>query len=393
MSTMSQTAQLKAYDNLVELIYDSALDPSQWSVFIEKLTTLTHCTSGVFWQFNYANRQDDFFYSHELDPAPAKDYAEYYVDIDTYSHYLLKQDAGKVLLMQDFMSDEEKRKTEFYQDFLRPQGIDYVLGSHVVHHGSNFTSLNLIRSECVGPIGRETVKLVERILPHMMKAHRVHKQLAVTNLQANLTEELFNRLQAGVVMVDKAGKPVYMNNKANFLLDQNKGLSVKQGKLSASTPRETNKLQELIARASVPPSLGSNPSDALMLSASEQQQPLSVLVTPVTEWVSSNVTDVPHVSALVFVSELNQQTELSPDILRSLYGFTRAEARLVIELINGLPIEQISEKYHLSQNTLRAQMKSVFKKVNVNRQVDLVKVILSGPVRFSLQCAEHNLPI
>src|SRR5690606_33122681 len=54
-------------------------------------------------------------------------------------------------------------------------------------------------------------------------------------------------------------------------------------------------------------------------------------------------------------------------------GLTPAEARLAARLRFGLSLKEAAEELGISVNTARNQLKSVFEKLGVNRQADLVR--------------------
>ena len=66
------------------------------------------------------------------------------------------------------------------------------------------------------------------------------------------------------------------------------------------------------------------------------------------------------------------------DLLASLYGLTPAEAELASLLSAGHSIEEAAEIRGVTLNTARSQMKRVFSKTGVNRQADLVRLLLNN---------------
>lgn len=61
------------------------------------------------------------------------------------------------------------------------------------------------------------------------------------------------------------------------------------------------------------------------------------------------------------------------ETFRTAFGLTPAEARLAARLRFGLSLKEASEELGISVNTARNQLKSVFEKLGVNRQADLVR--------------------
>lgn len=104
---------------------------------------------------------------------------------------------------------------------------------------------------------------------------------------------------------------------------------------------------------------------------------LSVLVVP----VGSGVNGQPR-GVTLFISDPQQSLAISPETLEGLYGFTVAEAKLVIALVSGQTLDMVATATGTSPNTLRNQLKAVFRKTGTNRQAELMKRVLTGPAVF-----------
>jgi pimeloyl-ACP methyl ester carboxylesterase/DNA-binding CsgD family transcriptional regulator len=77
--------------------------------------------------------------------------------------------------------------------------------------------------------------------------------------------------------------------------------------------------------------------------------------------------------AVVFVAPDREAANDEPKMYRDTFGLTPAEARLAACLKDGLSLKEAAEKLGLSVNTVRNQVKSVFEKLGVNRQSDLIR--------------------
>jgi DNA-binding CsgD family transcriptional regulator len=63
---------------------------------------------------------------------------------------------------------------------------------------------------------------------------------------------------------------------------------------------------------------------------------------------------------------------VNPSAIAALFGLTPAEARLAAALSGGDTVSQAAGRYGVSVGTVRAQLKSIFGKMGVNRQQDLI---------------------
>lgn len=122
---------------------------------------------------------------------------------------------------------------------------------------------------------------------------------------------------------------------------------------------------------------GADTDCALAAPRREDGVPLSVLVVPVGRGEGGLARGV-----MLFVSDPDAPTTIHPETLEGLYGLTSAEARLVISLVSGQTLDAVAASTGISPNTLKNQLKSVFRKTGATRQAELMKLVLSGPAIF-----------
>ncbi|HAB05413.1 MAG TPA: hypothetical protein DCE35_08235, partial [Alcanivorax sp.] len=65
-------------------------------------------------------------------------------------------------------------------------------------------------------------------------------------------------------------------------------------------------------------------------------------------------------------------------LLGDLYDLTPAESKVAKGLVSGHTLDRIADDAQVAPATVRAQLKSVFRKTDTGRQAELVSVILSG---------------
>lgn len=77
--------------------------------------------------------------------------------------------------------------------------------------------------------------------------------------------------------------------------------------------------------------------------------------------------------AVAFVAPSREAAGDAMRMYRETFGLTPAEARLAAALRDGLALKEAAAKLNISVNTARNQIKSVFEKLGVNRQGDLIR--------------------
>ncbi len=80
---------------------------------------------------------------------------------------------------------------------------------------------------------------------------------------------------------------------------------------------------------------------------------------------------------MVILVDPLQQCPPAIDDLMDLFGLTRSEAKLTQKLAEGLSLDQAAELVGISHSSARTYLKTIFSKIGVNRQPQLMKAVLS----------------
>src|SRR5712671_3041541 len=96
-------------------------------------------------------------------------------------------------------------------------------------------------------------------------------------------------------------------------------------------------------------------------------------VAAVSAWTAQNEA-VSYVAFIIDPSELQL-----PSMVRlvALYGLTDAQAKVALEFASGKTYKQVARQLRISVETVRSHIKEIYPKTRVNRQADLVRLILS----------------
>jgi DNA-binding CsgD family transcriptional regulator len=174
-----------------------------------------------------------------------------------------------------------------------------------------------------------------------------------------------------MLIVDDLGVILHLNTGAEHLLKSRfSGLIGKKGCLSATDPGNKNRLATLIIEATAYPAVGG----AMFLNGEQTRQ---VFVTPLPA-ASPFAQDWQIPLALVLVMESG--TKLAAlDILGKLYNLTPAELRVASALLVGSSPEEYGQQSGVTQNTVRSQLKSLFRKTGTSRQSELVALLSRVP--------------
>ncbi|GAB2179526.1 LuxR family transcriptional regulator [Dongia sp. agr-C8] len=356
--------QAHAVEDLVGGIYDAAADPELWSHAIGRIVEATGCRTGVFYEHDVVTHQSQPLGFHQFNTEFMRDYVAHYGALDPWNARVMQWPVGVAAPTYMLMPEDEFRRTEFYQDYLRRTGVFYGLGGLVERADGRIAVFGVQRGYEDGRFPQETVALVGALMPHLKRAYRLHSAIGRARRDRETFEETLRVVPQAVLIVDRDARLVFANDAAERMLKAGDGIRLSAGRLSAAHRDDRAAFATLL-----------NPLGALVeagavaaLRRPASRRPLLVQAVPLRingRWDPAG--------RIVLLIDVDSPAHPSPDRLAALYGLTAAEARLWADLATGATLAEIARRRQVSVNTLRVQLARLFDKVGVHRQADLVR--------------------
>ena len=182
-----------------------------------------------------------------------------------------------------------------------------------------------------------------------------------------------NRLALGVLVTDADGRLILANRAGGLMLSERDGISLSANEIvRAAIPKQSEALLALIRDACA--DAERDQIAGLSLERPSSKRPLIALVT------SLNIDNgTAGIRAVIFVADTEKRALPSEDSIGRLFGLSRAESKLVRCLAEGERIEQAAEICGVTTSTARTYLKQIFQKTGTDRQVDLVRLVLTTP--------------
>ncbi len=179
-------------------------------------------------------------------------------------------------------------------------------------------------------------------------------------------------LSSAVLLLDAQLHVVYANRAANDVLQQRDGLSVQNRQLTVASASTRQALQLVFARA-----LNTQHSGMLGLVRPSGKHPyqLTVQALPAHGELRNNMP-----SARLMLVIVDPQSLLETDIeeLTLIHGLTPAEAKVCVQLLAGNNLKRCAISLDISYETVRSHIKSVYRKLNVHTQAELLNILRAG---------------
>lgn len=362
-------------------LYEAALCPEDWPRALKALTAAVDARMSQFLVWDSAAGCQAASVTWNVDPADEQRYARHYGALDPHRPMIAGWPCGRLLLSHEILDRQTVDRSEFYQDFLIPSGGGHLAGIRLTDDADRLMVLGIHRDLRRGPFLAPDQTIFMQLMPHLVRAMSLHQRLKPLHQQAGLAARLLDALPQGALAVDDRAGILLLNRSAQAILARAGGLRVRQGRLTSDRPAALAELLAALARATCP-SRQARSASAFRLRETEPALDLLVLVCPLPERLSCRFHAEP--AALVLLEQAARQRRFAPELLRQLFGLTRAEAALAVALLHGRSPEEIATERGVAMPTVRSQLQSLFAKTDCRRQADLIRLL--GPIgMFRLQ--------
>jgi DNA-binding CsgD family transcriptional regulator/PAS domain-containing protein len=360
----------------LDLLYSAAARPDLWVEVMERFADMIGGTACWLSRLDQRDGTGSGIIAR-IDPAMPALYTKYYAGRNPFTN--LKDPLNIAVLGRpcvttdhDRMPKEDFVRTEYYNDFLKPQSIDSILMIGLALNGFEGCLLNLGRPEAKGQFGTSDLETTARLHPHLIRAFNLTQRLAADRALNQGADAVFAQSTHGLFQLDRAGGVVRINAAGEALLRQDCGLTVRGGRLIANAADAARRLEALIAvAAAVDPERRAGGSMAL--ASPVRALPLSIIVAPLRADDAAVFHSQP--SVLVCVTDLEAGANLSARKLRELFQFTPAEARLAVALHDGASPREAAASLGISIHTANIHIGRIFDKTGVNKQSALLRLL------------------
>lgn len=376
-------------ERILASLHDAVLDDALWPA----ASGLIHRAIGAKGSFLTAgdgasiDDLDVFFaqfcYGERRYAELEREYFEVYSHVDERVPRIRELPDSQVVSATSLFTEDEKKTSPVYNEALpRTEALDGLLARL---DGPRGTSIAWAIADPVDRDGwtRARLDTIERLLPHLRQFARVRQSLVDSGALGATYAELLENTRTGVIQLDRRARVLEANDSARQLLRSSRGLVYQDGFLKAIDPAEEALLQALLAKA-LPASGATGPGGSMTLSGRRSRPRLVLHLNPVNP--ASVHARRSRIHALVLLLEPLPRPRIGPARVGAILGLSRPESELALWLARGMTLREIADTSGRIENTLRWQLKQIFTKLGLSRQIELVQLIASldaypGPKR------------
>jgi DNA-binding CsgD family transcriptional regulator len=359
--------------DLIAALYDAGIEPERWPNALERFAALFGASYGGLVLAGPRDRVAQIG-SASSDPTYSRSYGEYYGRMDPVIPAAITASAGTMITDTMVIPKVALERTEFHQDWVRPQGYYSALAANFIRNGDNVGVAVLSRRQPEEDFLQDDLDLLAVLIPHLQRTVRMQWHLSSLQAERNSALEALDRLSHGIVVTDQSCRIMLANRAAEEILAQSDGIGSGSIGLRTAKAAQTSELRRLISGAAgagrCPPVGGT-----LLVDRPSTKKPFQVLVSPLRADIGWMGMSWQTPTVLVLMIDPERETPNIESRLRTLFGLTRTEARLAREIAAGEGLISVAESLGVLPSTARTHLHRVFEKTETKRQAELVKVV------------------
>jgi len=368
---------------LIPEIYEATINPGHWDYVLEMLARLTESKSACLYyrdkDLGYASMVAQYGCPVDL----MLGYKHQYAKLDNlFDKVVTRTETGDILyqVLSRDSDDVIDIESDFYKNWLKPQGIFYLGRVQFLDNNSQKASIAILRERVAGVWHEGDIRIINEIVPHLRRALDIYAEFTRLRMRQDALMKGLDRLVIGLILYDRNARSVYINPTAKAIMKSHPAFTFNDDELLLRNADDNKNLhQTILDTARIDPEDSWKQSVAIGITHPDVVAPLPLLVTPMHAHLVTSDLDYEGAKVAVFLSDPNLQQPISIPNLVSVYGLTPSEAQVAISMANGHSIEDIANTSNHSAHTIRSQLKATFRKTGVSRQSELIKLLLTGP--------------
>lgn len=367
--------------DIIAHIYDAALNRTAWYTVLEGIAALTASKSAILLFQSHKPDHTTVLSSYGFDAKWLTVYDEEHGAIDPSLEIISAAPVGELTAISCAHKDELFCESRTYHEFYKPQGVFHLAGTCLVQTKNSSTLLGFQRTKSAPEYQSETLELVKCLLPHLQKALHIYETYTEAVVKNDAFASSIDTMQMGAVFFNHQFQISYCNKSASSIINQHPAISMQNQHVFATIDECNKKLRKAIIAASQANLDGTFiKSVAIGLKSPESLAILPVLITPIHQSSFSPHISKGAITAVMTLTDPDQILLTSSELLSTIYHLTKSEADVAIALANAMSVKDIAEEKGVQLTTIRSQVQSIYAKMAVKTQAQLIKTLLYSPL-------------
>lgn len=362
---------LDRFSATIENLYAAAAEPARWSEALRAVEDLSGSAGAVIgFSPQQPGGEPGFVLSGRFSPEQCAEYARDYAPICPRLAMAARRPDIAIQYDALLMGEAELDRDPTYRWFEKGSGVRYYIGAALSPVGGYRVDTSLQRTRAHGHAQKRDLELFCRLRPHLDQALQLSNLIGTLSTERRIGLQALEALPHGIVALDAAHNILFANPVAERLLAAQDGLTCVHGVLAATRTAEARALARLLGQA------GSNSGARggwLRVARPSGRRDYVLFAAPLV--VEDVLPGARRPRALVAIFDLEARGRIDTAAMRAVFDLTPKEAEVATLLANGQELAAIATRLRMSPETARSHLKMIFRKLEVNRQADVISLL------------------
>lgn len=365
---------IRKFDQIVRSIYASSLGPENWSNTLGEIGKYFDAEGAVIIFYN-EHAPPKFLYS----PSVAKA-VNLYLKGEWWRHDIHAQRAIALNFKRldvfsdyDVASPQEIETLPIFSEFFKSVGFGWLMCCVLLPDVDSLVALSVPRAKNKGPFTPDETEQLGLLGRHVEQALRILTRIGgLEEAQAALRTAL-QSIDAGVFALGLDGRILFANRAGEKEFDT--FFAEVDGRMVPRNERDRANFRAIVdASREV---LGSGeavgqlaPRTCVVEGPGGKR--LATWALPVIDASQWRFGEKDVAQTLVIATPLERDQKVDPAVLRDIFNLTLGEARLASLVGSGMTVRDAAGELGVTEGTARNVLKQVFRKLEINRQAELV---------------------
>lgn len=347
-------------ETLTDLIYEAAVLPELWPSVLDHLAEIAGAQGSVLIAADLMAYR--WINSASLDQVMADFASGGWGSQGQRTAKLLSARHAGFITEQDVYTPDELARDALIQNFLRPRGLGWGTATAFPLSTGDTLIFSIERRFADGPVPREATRALDALRPHLGRAALLSARLKLERAHASV--QALEMLGLPAAILSGAGRLQYRN--AGFAGLVPRVVRDQRERIILSHPGADALLADAIAGRA------GRAARSIPVPADAENPALVVHLLP----MRGAAQDVFGGGTMLMVATpVMPRPVPGTALLSGLFDLTAAEARIARGIADGATIAILAAQQNVSLATIRSQVKAIFAKTGVTRQVDLARLI------------------
>jgi DNA-binding CsgD family transcriptional regulator/PAS domain-containing protein len=353
----------------IEAVHRAGLDKELWPDALGAIARLVGGECATLERIAIPDLRHSEFRGHNVPPASEISYLSDYAPLSPRIPYTIGRRRGELVYDHLFIAEDAIDRDPFYMEFLARLNLRYFVVAILERNSQEIATVSVQRSKKQGHVGREELRILSRLLPHLRLAHDVAARLRHADGRNLELASALDLLGQGVLFIDAAGAVRHINDAAQRILSRSDGLAIHHGQLQF---REASAQADfaLALRACSPLQEGPPSGWPPDIAVRRETAPAYVLsVRPLACGFARGTA----ASAIVFIHDPSLHATSQAETLSQAYKLTPAEAELAEAIQAGTAPSDYARGRSISLNTVYTHLRRLKDKTGSKRITELAR--------------------